>query len=332
MKAVRKQAETFASLAQASALPTDRDVILVCGYDGLLRAVWGARAKQRVDSMTIVADLPGEVFQKCGVALGGTIFALSSRGLFRIQDNGQGFASNIDQYPTVGYADALIVLAQNAVTLGRINNPFVLQHLVDKNQVVAQSGAGSRSIGTGFVSGMYLNNGDLYTLDVVNQNVILLKAAGNQSQVYWHVPNGNAVALATNDQKNQVYVLLATVSNNQTCSTNEICPPTISSTPGQIVQLQQAIGPQGPFVNVAALITGNALNGVDYGPHTFFVSKGVAYVSIYAQGDGYHEGGNELWALDFAQLDAQFTFLPREFAPNMADAALYPSVALLPQP
>ncbi len=329
MHAARRQAEVATPLVQSFTLPTDRDVVLVCGYDGVLRAVWGARQKTRVDSMTIVTDLPGQDFQKCGIALGGTIFALSSKGLSRIQDNGQGFASSIDQYPTVGLADALIAQASNSVTLGRINNPFVLQQFVDTNQVNAQSGSGLRSVGYGIASGIYLNNGDLYTLDIVNQDVVLLKSNSRQAQIYYHVPTSNAVGLATNDQKNQVYVLLAVVQggNNQTCS--DPCLPSVStgpSFPGQIIQLQQALGPQGPFVNAVPLLTGGMLNGVQFGPHTFFVSKGVAYISIYAQGDAYHEGGNELWAFDFTQPNAAYTFLPREFAPNMADAALYPPV------
>jgi hypothetical protein len=324
-----------ANTTQSFNLPTDRDVVVVTGYSGIIRAVYGARSTTRVDSMTIVADLPNNDFQKVSVLGEGQIFTISSKGLYRIRDDGrQGLASNIDQYPTVGMVDTLFALSSNSVIAGRTNNPFVFQYFLTADQVAAQSGTGLRSVGVGSMSTIALNNGDIYALDSTQQYVMLLRAGSINSEIYYVVPTGNAVALATNEQRNQVYLLLASRpgQNNQTCSTEGPCPPSVISPflPGQIVQLQQALGPQGAFVNAKVVYSGGSLNNVQFGSHTFFVSTNMAYVSIYNnRSDPFTVSGNELWAFDMTPQSsgdsgAAYVFLPAAFAPDMADAALYP--------
>jgi hypothetical protein len=325
---IRQKALEAAQGMQSFGLPTDRDVVLVTGYSGLVRAAYGRNYPTRVDAMTFVTDLPGNDFEKISALAGGDIFTISSNGLFHITDPGrQGIAGTIYQYPTVGMVDTLAALGSNVVVAGRANNPYVLQYTLGANG--QENGLGVNAAGFGSVSTAVLNNGDIYILDAAEQYVYRVPASGQQTELYYYVPTGNAVAIATNAQGNQIYLALAGMpgQDNQTCSSSGPCPPSVAqpALPGQIILLEQALGPNGPFVNPVVVLSGNQLNNVQFGPHSFFVSGNLAYIDIYQQGGQYQASGDELWAFDMSQQDVAYTFLSAEFAPDATAFALYPA-------
>jgi len=315
----------FASspLAQSSSLPTDdRDVFLIGRNDGVIQAVWGYRQSMRVDSMTVFTDMPGASFQKLGVSPDGWVFAAGNNHLYRMFDQGRlGMASVTEDYVGVTYADTLLPLSSSQLVVGDVNTPQILQYTMGGGQIYIKQAAALQTAGNGSSSTVRNSRGDIFTLDSISQVIYRIPVGQNQSQIYYYL-SGNALALAV-DEKDQLYVAVKGIQGqDSTCPTNGSCPPSVASVPGQIVQLQLGVGPQGPFVQGVPVFAGYPLDNLDFGPHSFYVHRGAAYIDILSQGDSFRPGGNEIWGLVLGSKIA-YTVLPKDIIPNVACFTLY---------